>query len=71
MMRSRISTSTSTGIPDIRFWFLDENGLPRRAMGILESPAETHAPVIAGAKCPDGIAGGFRFAHKDGHRPAG
>jgi ribonucleoside-diphosphate reductase alpha chain len=32
---------------------LDEQGLPRRAMGILAAPSETHAPVIAGARCPE------------------
>ncbi|HKQ29247.1 MAG TPA: ribonucleoside-diphosphate reductase, adenosylcobalamin-dependent, partial [Burkholderiales bacterium] len=32
---------------------LDENGLPHREMGILEAPSEKHAPVMAGAKCPE------------------
>ena len=43
---------------------LDEKGLPRRAMGILESPSETHVPVIAGAKCPD--CGNATLIRKDG-----
>jgi ribonucleoside-diphosphate reductase alpha chain len=43
---------------------LDENGLPRRAMGILESPSETHVPVIAGARCPD--CGNATLIRKDG-----
>jgi ribonucleoside-diphosphate reductase alpha chain len=43
---------------------LDENGLPRRAMGILESPAEKHVPVIAGARCPD--CGNATLIRKDG-----
>ncbi len=43
---------------------LDENGLPRRAMGILASPSETHVPVIAGAKCPD--CGNSTLIRKDG-----
>ena len=32
---------------------LDENGMPRRQMGILEAPSEKHVPVMAGAKCPE------------------
>ena len=32
---------------------LDENGMPRREMGILETPSEKHVPVMAGAKCPE------------------
>jgi ribonucleoside-diphosphate reductase alpha chain len=33
---------------------LDEHGLPRREMGILAAPAdEKHAPLLAGAKCPE------------------
>ncbi|HEX2199000.1 MAG TPA: adenosylcobalamin-dependent ribonucleoside-diphosphate reductase [Burkholderiales bacterium] len=43
---------------------LDENGLPRRAMGILASPSETHVPVIAGARCPD--CGNSTLIRKDG-----
>jgi ribonucleoside-diphosphate reductase alpha chain len=43
---------------------LDENGMARRAMGILESPSETHVPVIAGAKCPD--CGNATLIRKDG-----
>ncbi len=43
---------------------LDEHGMPRRAMGILESPSETHVPVIAGAKCPD--CGNATLIRKDG-----
>lgn len=43
---------------------LDEKGMPRRAMGILESPSEKHVPVIAGAKCPD--CGNSTLIRKDG-----
>jgi ribonucleoside-diphosphate reductase alpha chain len=32
---------------------LDENGMPRREMGILEAPSEKHVAVMAGAKCPE------------------
>ncbi len=33
---------------------LDEHGLPRREMGILAAPSDDkHAPVLAGAKCPE------------------
>src|SRR5712671_3666748 len=32
---------------------LDENGLPRQQMGILEAPSEKASPVIAGARCPE------------------
>ena len=32
---------------------LDEDGLPRQQMGILESPSEKANPVIAGARCPE------------------
>jgi ribonucleoside-diphosphate reductase alpha chain len=32
---------------------LDENGMPRREMGILETPSEKHVQVMAGAKCPE------------------
>ena len=32
---------------------LDEEGLPRQQMGILEAPSEKTSPVIAGAKCPE------------------
>jgi ribonucleoside-diphosphate reductase alpha chain len=33
---------------------LDEHGLPRREMGILAAPSdEKHAPVLAGARCPE------------------
>ena len=33
-------------------------------MGILESPSETHVPVIAGTKCPD--CGNSTLIRKDG-----
>jgi ribonucleoside-diphosphate reductase alpha chain len=32
---------------------LDEDGLPRQQMGILEAPSEKASPVIAGARCPE------------------
>jgi ribonucleoside-diphosphate reductase alpha chain len=32
---------------------LDEHGMPRREMGILAAPSDKHAPVLAGAKCPE------------------
>jgi ribonucleoside-diphosphate reductase alpha chain len=33
---------------------LDEGGVPRREMGILAAPSDDkHAPVLAGAKCPE------------------
>jgi ribonucleoside-diphosphate reductase alpha chain len=33
---------------------LDEDGRPKKQMGILEAPATpTKAPVISGAKCPE------------------
>ncbi len=32
---------------------LDENGVPRSQMGILETPSAKRAPVLAGAKCPE------------------
>jgi ribonucleoside-diphosphate reductase alpha chain len=32
---------------------LDENGLPKRQMGILESPSQKSVPVMAGARCPE------------------
>ena len=32
---------------------LDEEGLPRQQMGILESPSAKASPVIAGARCPE------------------
>ncbi len=32
---------------------LDEHGMPRQQMGILESPSEKHSPLIAGARCPE------------------
>jgi len=43
---------------------LDENGMPRRAMGILESPSDTHVPLIAGARCPE--CGNATLIRKDG-----
>ena len=32
---------------------LDESGLPRTQMGVLESPSRDKSPVLAGAKCPE------------------
>jgi ribonucleoside-diphosphate reductase alpha chain len=43
---------------------LDENGLPRREMGILEAPSETHPPVLAGSACPE--CGNSTLIRKDG-----
>jgi ribonucleoside-diphosphate reductase alpha chain len=43
---------------------LDENGLPRRTMGILEAPSEKHVPVMAGARCPE--CGNSTLIRKDG-----
>ena len=43
---------------------LDEEGLPRTQMGILESPAERASPVLAGAPCPE--CGNNTLIRKDG-----
>ena len=43
---------------------LDEHGMPRREMGILEAPSEKHVPVMAGAKCPE--CGNSTLIRKDG-----
>jgi len=44
---------------------LDEHGLPKQQMGILESPAGgAAAPVMAGAKCPE--CGNATLIRKDG-----
>jgi ribonucleoside-diphosphate reductase alpha chain len=32
---------------------LGEDGMPKRQMGILETPSEKHVPVLAGAQCPE------------------
>jgi ribonucleoside-diphosphate reductase alpha chain len=32
---------------------LDEEGVPRQQMGILEFPAKRTSPLLAGAKCPE------------------
>src|SRR6266850_142946 len=32
---------------------LDKHGVPRQQMGILETPFEKHAPLLAGATCPE------------------
>jgi ribonucleoside-diphosphate reductase alpha chain len=32
---------------------LDEDGVPRQQMGILESPAEKKSPIMAGTRCPE------------------
>ncbi|HUQ73099.1 MAG TPA: adenosylcobalamin-dependent ribonucleoside-diphosphate reductase [Burkholderiales bacterium] len=43
---------------------LDEDGLPRRQMGILEAPSEKQSPVMAGAPCPE--CGNSTLIRKDG-----
>jgi ribonucleoside-diphosphate reductase alpha chain len=43
---------------------LDEEGLPRRQMGILEAPSEKQSPVMAGAACPE--CGNATLIRKDG-----
>jgi ribonucleoside-diphosphate reductase alpha chain len=43
---------------------LDENGIPRQQMGILERPALKETPVLAGAKCPE--CGNKTLIRKDG-----
>src|SRR5947207_577331 len=43
---------------------LDEEGLPRTQMGILEAPAERASPVLAGAPCPE--CGNSTLIRKDG-----
>jgi len=43
---------------------LDEEGLPRTQMGILEAPAERATPVLAGAPCPE--CGNSTLIRKDG-----
>jgi ribonucleoside-diphosphate reductase alpha chain len=43
---------------------LDENGVPRREMGVLELPSEKHVPIMAGAKCPE--CGNTTLIRKDG-----
>jgi ribonucleoside-diphosphate reductase alpha chain len=43
---------------------LDEHGMPRQQMGILEAPSETHVPLMAGAKCPE--CGNRTLIRKDG-----
>jgi ribonucleoside-diphosphate reductase alpha chain len=43
---------------------LDENGMPRREMGILEAPSRKHVPMMAGAKCPE--CGNTTLIRKDG-----
>jgi ribonucleoside-diphosphate reductase alpha chain len=43
---------------------LNEEGLPRTQMGILESPAEKTLPVMAGAPCPE--CGNSTLIRKDG-----
>ena len=43
---------------------LDEDGLPRTQMGILESPSEKQSPVIAGSPCPE--CGNSTLIRKDG-----
>ena len=43
---------------------LDEDGMPRQQMGILESPSKTHSPVMAGARCPE--CGNTTLIRRDG-----
>ena len=43
---------------------LDEEGIPKQQMGILESPAKERNPVLAGAKCPE--CGNTTLIRKDG-----
>jgi ribonucleoside-diphosphate reductase alpha chain len=44
---------------------LDENGVPKQQMGILESPSATReTPLLAGAKCPE--CGNKTLIRKDG-----
>jgi len=43
---------------------LDEEGLPRMQMGILETPGERSAPVLAGSPCPE--CGNATLIRKDG-----
>jgi len=43
---------------------LDEHGMPRREMGILEAPSQKHVPMMAGAKCPE--CGNTTLIRKDG-----
>jgi ribonucleoside-diphosphate reductase alpha chain len=43
---------------------LDEEGFPRRQMGILETPAPGAARIMAGAKCPE--CGNSTLIRKDG-----
>jgi ribonucleoside-diphosphate reductase alpha chain len=43
---------------------LDEEGLPRRQMGILEAPAERATPLLAGAPCPE--CGNSTLIRRDG-----
>jgi ribonucleoside-diphosphate reductase alpha chain len=43
---------------------LDEDGFPRREMGLLESPGERAAPVLAGSPCPE--CGNSTLIRRDG-----
>jgi len=43
---------------------LDEDGVPLQRMGILEAPADSRAPVMQGAKCPE--CGSRTLIRKDG-----
>jgi ribonucleoside-diphosphate reductase alpha chain len=43
---------------------LDENGVPKQQMGILERPASKETPVLAGAKCPE--CGNKTLIRRDG-----
>jgi ribonucleoside-diphosphate reductase alpha chain len=43
---------------------LDDAGLPKQQMGILETPSTKQAPVMAGAKCPD--CGNKTLIRRDG-----
>ncbi|HWD22564.1 MAG TPA: adenosylcobalamin-dependent ribonucleoside-diphosphate reductase [Burkholderiales bacterium] len=43
---------------------LDDNGVPRREMGVLETPSAKSVPMMAGAKCPE--CGNTTLIRKDG-----
>jgi ribonucleoside-diphosphate reductase alpha chain len=43
---------------------LDDNGVPKQQMGILETPARGSTPVMAGTKCPE--CGNATLIRKDG-----
>ncbi|HZM34813.1 MAG TPA: adenosylcobalamin-dependent ribonucleoside-diphosphate reductase [Burkholderiales bacterium] len=43
---------------------LDEEGMPKTQMGILETPSKEKTPILAGAKCPE--CGNTTLIRKDG-----